>query len=75
MPKSLLSSPATKTKCASNTPPIQVGAIDLNRQPTAFIDAQAFFYRWIAAARPRMAKFLKGWLNRLNDLRHFLNLE
>lgn len=45
-----------------------------NGDPTAFIDAQAAFYSRLAAARPSSQKYLKGWLNRLNDLRHYLGL-
>ena len=39
--------------------------------PTAllFLDAQDAFYRRLAQARPGLAKFLKGWLNRTADLR------
>jgi hypothetical protein len=39
---------------------------------SAAIDARDAFYRRLAAARPRLAKFLPGWLNRTADLRHFL---
>jgi len=34
-------------------------------------ERDAFYYR-LAEARPRMRKFLKGWLNRTRDLRNYL---
>ena len=34
-----------------------------------FCDVREGIYRGIVANRPVMAKFLRGWLNRLNDLR------
>ena len=34
-----------------------------------FLTAQEAFYRRLAAARPALKKFLKGWLNRTADLR------
>jgi len=34
-----------------------------------FLDGQEAFYRRLAAARPGLGKFLKGWLNRTADLR------
>jgi len=36
-----------------------------------FLDGQEAFYRRLAAARPPLQKFLKGWLNRTADLRRF----
>lgn len=41
---------------------------------SAFLDAQGQFYRNLAAKKPRMQKYLKGWLNRVDTLRKFLNL-
>jgi lysozyme family protein len=46
-----------------------------NGVAAAFLDAQASFYRRLADQRPRMAKYMKGWLNRVNDLRKFLDLD
>ena len=42
--------------------------------PKFFLDAQEDFYRNLADSKPRMQKYLKGWLNRVNDLRRFLNI-
>lgn len=39
---------------------------------TAFLDAQEGFYRRLAASRPTLAKYLKGWLNRTRALRKFI---
>lgn len=41
---------------------------------SAFLDAQEGFYRRLAAQKPRMSKYLKGWLNRTRDLRNYLDL-
>jgi lysozyme family protein len=38
---------------------------DANR----FLNAQSAFYRRLALARPVSQKYLKGWLNRVSDLR------
>ena len=38
----------------------------------SFLDAQEAFYRHLVEARPKLKGFLKGWLNRVNDLRKFL---
>lgn len=43
--------------------------------PTRFIRAQADFYRRLAAFRPAAKKYLKGWLNRLNDLAKVTGLD
>jgi hypothetical protein len=32
-------------------------------------DQKEAFYRNLAESKPKMARFLQGWLNRLNDLR------
>ena len=37
-----------------------------------FLDGQDAFYRRLVAARPRLGKFLKGWLNRTADLKKVL---
>lgn len=39
-----------------------------------FIDYQESFYTRLAAQRPSLAKYLKGWLNRTSDLRTYLKL-
>jgi len=39
-----------------------------------YLNERDAFYHRLAAARPRSAKYLKGWLNRTRDLRQFLNL-
>ena len=39
---------------------------------TDFLDYQESFYHRLATARPSLGKFLKGWLNRTQDLRKFL---
>lgn len=42
--------------------------------PAMFIAQHADFYKALAAKRPTMQKYLKGWLNRLAALRTFLGL-
>ena len=39
-----------------------------------YLDQQEAFYRRLAAARPALRKFLKGWLSRTVDLRKFLKV-
>jgi lysozyme family protein len=45
-----------------------------NRDPSKYLIAQAAFYHRLVAARPRSQKYLKGWLNRVDDLRKYLSL-
>ena len=40
----------------------------------ACIDERDAFYRNLAASKPSMGKFLKGWLNRTHDLRTFVGV-
>jgi hypothetical protein len=42
--------------------------IESEGSPGRFIQAQAAFYRRLAALKPKAQKYLKGWINRLNDL-------
>lgn len=44
------------------------------RSAARFVTEQGAFYNRLVAARPRSQKYLKGWTNRLNDLRRFLSL-
>jgi Glycosyl hydrolase 108 len=37
-----------------------------------YLDEQEAFYRRLAASKPSLGKFLKGWLNRTADLRKHL---
>ena len=37
-----------------------------------FLEEQEAFYRRLVAARPKLGKFLKGWLRRTEDLREFV---
>lgn len=46
----------------------------ITRDTRKFLAARDDFYRRLAAARPRSAKYLKGWLNRNNKLRRHLGL-
>lgn len=39
-----------------------------------FLDAQAGFYKRLVAVRPKSAKYLKGWLNRIAALRKHLGM-
>lgn len=39
------------------------------KNPKKFLDEQEDFYKRLAEARPSSKKFLKGWLNRTQDLR------
>jgi lysozyme family protein len=41
---------------------------------SAFVAAQDSFYHRLAAAKPALRKFLRGWLNRTRDLRKYLQL-
>lgn len=49
--------------------------IESKGSPERFLQALADFYRRLAAARPRSRKFLKGWLNRTNDLAKVTGLD
>jgi hypothetical protein len=49
--------------------------IESKGSPAGFLKAQADFYRRLAAARPKSKKFLKGWLNRTNDLAKVTGLD
>lgn len=62
--------------CAVNCGSGRVDAIFKAGAKTAdsFLDEQAAFYRRLAVAKPRMQKYLKGWLNRVNALRKHLKL-
>jgi lysozyme family protein len=44
------------------------------RSAGTFLDAQQAFYERLAEAKPKSAKYLKGWTNRTNDLRKFLKI-
>lgn len=46
-----------------------------NRDANSFLKAQEQFYRNLAASRASSAKFLKGWLNRTQALRKFLDIK
>lgn len=37
-----------------------------------FVDLRAIHYRWLAKENPKNEKFLKGWLQRAADLRHYI---
>jgi len=45
-----------------------------NGDPSKFLDAQEQFYKNLAANKPVMRKYLKGWLNRTQALRKYLQL-
>lgn len=45
------------------------------RTAGAFLKQQDAFYRRLAKARPRSAKFLQGWLNRTASLRTLLKIK
>ena len=45
-----------------------------SRDAASFLLAQEGFYHRLAASNPKLKKFLKGWLNRTQDLRKFLKV-
>jgi lysozyme family protein len=45
-----------------------------HNDPSKYNDERESFYHRLAAARPISAKFLRGWLRRVSDLRQFLNI-
>lgn len=45
-----------------------------NNDPAQFVAQHADFYKRLAASRPSMQKYLKGWLNRLGALRDYLQI-
>ena len=40
----------------------------------AYCDTREAFYEGLVGRRPQMKVFMKGWMNRLNDLRGFVGL-
>lgn len=54
---------------------IEAWSIDVGQmEASVYIDEVEDFYKKLAAAKPNFARYLKGWLNRLVDLRAYLNL-
>lgn len=51
-----------------------VAGSDLGAVLKCYCDAREDYYRRLVAAKPRMAVFLKGWLNRLTALRQAVGL-
>lgn len=51
-----------------------VAGCDAGSTVKAYCDRREAYYRSLAQQRPPMAVFLKGWLNRLNSLRHEVGL-
>ena len=51
-----------------------VEASDCGNTVAAYCDAREAYYRNLAAAKPKLQVFLKGWLNRLNALRREVGL-
>lgn len=57
---------------------VNVGAGQANRflvrsqNSTEYLDLREAFYRRLATKKPGMRKFLRGWLNRVNDLRRWV---
>lgn len=49
--------------------------IESQSNPVKYIKAQAAFYRRLVALKPVAKKYLKGWLNRLNDLARVTKLD
>ncbi len=46
-----------------------------NLQPTpTYCNEREGYYRMVVQRKPTLAKYLRGWLNRLNALRHELGL-
>lgn len=51
-----------------------VATCDCGNTASAYCDAREAYYHQLAAAKPKLQVFLKGWLNRLNALRHEVGL-
>lgn len=50
------------------------GGLQRRCQVKAYCDARESYYRRLAEQKPKLAVFLKGWLNRLNALRNEVGL-
>lgn len=46
----------------------------LSKDARVFLNEQEAFYKRLVAAKPKLKKFLNGWINRIRDLRVFLNI-
>lgn len=44
----------------------------LTKDPIKFNDNREIYYKKIVANNPKLSVFLKGWMNRLNDLRDYI---
>jgi len=51
-----------------------VAACDPGATLKAYCDTREAFYKGLVKRRPNMKVFMKGWMNRLNDLRGFVGL-
>lgn len=51
-----------------------VAGCDPGKTLMAYCDAREAFYQGLVRRRPKMKVFMKGWMNRLNDLRGFVGL-
>lgn len=50
------------------------GCKDIGKLINDYCDARQAFYERLVEKKPELKKFLKGWLNRLNSLRHEIGL-
>ncbi len=48
--------------------------LEKSKNADEFINNQELFYNNLAKSKPKLKKFLVGWLNRTKDLRKFLDL-
>jgi len=60
--------------CGSGRARALLKASSVPHTAAGFLDGQEAFYRRLAAARPSLQKFVKGWLNRTEDLRRIVGL-
>ena len=51
-----------------------VAGCDLGKTLKVYCDTREAFYGGLVRRRPKMKVFMKGWMNRLNDLRGFVGL-
>jgi lysozyme family protein len=49
-----------------------LAASDQNSLIPGYLDQRRFFYQKIVLVNPKLQEFLKGWLNRVNDLEEII---